>query len=160
MRVWFSGEGLSAPSEERGWVFAEARGAYAAVRVVRGGTRWVDSDGPVAGRWLYADDEYSPVVMEVAQKRDFPSSREFRAAVLDRRVELEGDHVLRFRGIHGDHFSFFADYSAPPCINDVPVNYAPARAFDSPFLQSEWNSGVITLRKGTRTAVLNFQAPE
>ncbi len=160
MRVWFSGAGLTPPVDERGWMFAESAGAYAAVRVIEGGTRWIAAERGVPGRWLQCDNEYSPVILEVARKADYASGRAFRDSVANRRVEFGRDRILRLRGIHGDTFTFFADYSAPPQINDIPVNYAPARAFDSPFLQSEWNSGVITLRKGARTVGLNFNAPE
>ena len=52
------------------------------------------------------------------------------------------------------------NFTGAPTINGAPINYAPARALDSPFLQSDWNSGVVTLRKGARTVVLNFNSPE
>jgi hypothetical protein len=41
MIVWMSKAGLSSPVEEDGVVFVEAAGAYAAVRVMRGGFKWM-----------------------------------------------------------------------------------------------------------------------
>jgi hypothetical protein len=64
--------------------------------------------------------------------------------------------VLRYRGLADDAFTFFADQSRPPLVNEVPVDYAPARALDSPFVQAEWDSGVVTLQKGARRLVLDF----
>jgi hypothetical protein len=158
-RTWFSARGLSSPVEEKGWVFTESKGAYAALRVVRGGARWVASEKPAPGKWLYCNDEYSPVVLEVARKRDYPTPEAFRSAVLGRKLELGADQALRLQGIDGDSFIFFSDYSAPPRINDIPVDYAPANAFESPFLQSEGVSGILHLRKNSRHEVLDFNAP-
>jgi hypothetical protein len=47
--VWFSETGLNEPLEESNWVFAEAEGAYAAVRVVDGGYTGEDEDGRTKG---------------------------------------------------------------------------------------------------------------
>lgn len=41
LRVWFSKEGLSVPMKEGDWYFAESEGAWAAVRVVSGGTEFL-----------------------------------------------------------------------------------------------------------------------
>ncbi len=159
MRVWFSSVGLSAPIEHDGWTLVESRGAFAAVRVVRGATTWAESSSAVAGRWLSLADEYSPVILQVTQKSEYPSLRAFGAAVAGKKIEIKNE-ALSFRSIGGDRFSFPLNFTGAPTINGVPINYAPPRAFDSPFLQSDWNSGVVSLRKGTRTVVLNFNSPE
>lgn len=49
-------------------------------------------------------------------------------------------------------------YQATPTINGRPIDYAPDKVFDSPFLISEYNSGVVTISKGERRKVLNFNA--
>ena len=155
MRVWFSKNGLSAPVEQNGWVFTESTGAYGAVRVVQGGTHWADEDGKIKGRWLYGDDEFSPVILEVVQKKDYATSADFRSAVVNRSVKVVNG-VLKFKGLYGDDFKFFSDYSKVPEINGTPVNYAPEKAFDSPWIQSVWNSGLVILSKGMRREVLDF----
>ena len=78
-RVWFD---ASLPRvEANGWVFAKAPRAYAAVRVVTGGTAWepdaVEQHHEGKGRtdlgvWLRCLDEFSPVILEVGAG---PSSR-------------------------------------------------------------------------------------
>jgi hypothetical protein len=40
------------------------------------------------------------------------------------------------------------------------VNLAPPRGYDSPFIRSDWNSGLIYIRKGDDTAVLDFRDPQ
>lgn len=159
MRVWFSGRGLSDPVEHDGWMLVESRAAFAAVRVVRGGSRWVEAEPAVPGRWLVCADEFSPVILQVVPKGEtYPSLAAFGAALAANPIEIEGS-ALRFRSLYGDRFTFPLDFAGRPSIDGQPVDYAPPRAFDSPFVQSEWNSGVVHLRKGPRTAVLDFNAP-
>jgi len=159
MRVWFSDEGLSAPVEQDGWFFVESRGAFAAVRVVRGSTRWVESERPPAGRWLTCADDYAPVILQVAEKGDYPSLQAFAATVTGQKVETENE-TLSFRSIYGDRFSFPLNFAGAPTINGASIDYAPARALDSPFVQSEWDSGVVRLRKGSRATLLDFNGPD
>ena len=123
--------------------------------MVRGATTWAESISAVTGRWLNLADEYSPVILQVAQKSDYPSLRAFGDAVAGQKVESKND-VLSFRSIAGDQFAFPLNFTGPPMINGAPINYAPARALDSPYVQTEWNSGVVRLSKGTRTQVLDF----
>jgi len=75
--------------------------------------------------------------------------------MLARPVSVEGD-TLSYTSQKGDRFAFFVDQSRPPHINGQPVNLAPRQVFDSPFVQSTWDSGVITLQKGARKLVLDF----
>jgi hypothetical protein len=158
MRIWFAGEGLSAPREREGWIFVTAGPAFAAVRVARGSFRWERGTGPVPGQWLYPDDEFAPVILEVAGPERFPDLATFAAAVLAPRLRWDGE-VLHLRGLSGDAFTFPADQTSVPQINGTPLDYAPARAFDSPFLQAEWDTGVVTVQKGGRQRVLDFRIP-
>ena len=159
MRVWFSGGGLSTPVEQDGWTLVESRGAFAAVRVVQGATHWSESDQAVPGRWMNCADEYSPIILQVAQKSEYPTLRSFVSAVTSRKIEIQNE-ALAFESIYGDRFAFPLNFSGVPAINGAPVNYAPPRALDGPFVQSAWTSGVVHLRKGTRTAVLDFHSPK
>jgi len=181
-RVWFSKDGLSVPVKEGDWYFAEADGAWAAVRVVLGKSLLLgdspetirtpgpparketdedgDEDSPSKGGIvLKCEDDFSPVIIEVARKADFPSRADFQKAVLALPLTLENG-VLSHTALGGDRFTFFTDQSRPPEISGQPVNYAPARVYDSPFVQSDWNSGRVSLRKGTRTLALDFNATE
>ena len=158
MRVWFSVEGLTTPSLRNGWWFVEAPRAYAAVRVVTGGTEWVAPkprwDTP-PGRWLTLKDEWSPIILEVAEKKDFADLGAFEKKVLDLPLSFEND-IVGYEGLSGDRFRFFADQTRNPTVNGKEIDYSPPIAFDSPFIQSEWNSGVVTIMKDGRTLVLDF----
>ena len=157
--IWFAGYGLSDPTEEKGWVFAESNGAYAALKVADGTFYWKPEKKSVKGKWLVCENDYSPVILEVVQKTDFKTFQEFKNKITDQVIEYE-NNVLNYKGIYGDLFTFFADFSHSPKINNVTVDYAPSNAFDSPFLQAEWNSGIVNIQKGKRKMVLNFNTQE
>ena len=176
-RVWFSKDGLSVPVKEGDWYFTEADGAWAAVRVASGESLLLkdslpparkktdedededgDEDGPSKGGIiLKCDDDFSPVIIEVARKADFPGPGAFRKAILGLPLKLDGT-TLEYTGLSGDRFIFDAGQSRPPQINGQPVNYAPSRVYDSPFVQSDWDRGVVTIQKGCHKLALDFTA--
>ncbi len=155
LQVWFSGPGLRDSVARGDWVFVEAEGAYAAVRPARGGHGWKDPESGPPGVWMTLDDGRSPVIIEVARKTDFENFEAFQEQVGQRAPQWRQD-VLVFTGLNGDTFTFYADRSALPEINGEPIDLAPEQAFDSPFVRSDWNSGIVTIRKGDRERRLDF----
>jgi hypothetical protein len=177
LRVWISEAGLAAPVKESGWYFTEAAGAWAAVHVTAGDTKLISPEVPTkkkkmpsktntsedgealdgrASAWvLQCSDSFSPVIIEVATKAEFVTVEAFRKAVLTLPVKTGGGRIA-YTGLGGDRFTFFTDQTELPRVNDQPVNLAPVRVFDSPFIQSDWKSGVVTIQKGGRKLVLNF----
>jgi hypothetical protein len=176
LRVWFSKDGLAVPVKEGAWFLSEAAGAWAAVRVVSGEAEFApeaadrkatkkkaagaDDDGESLpgkprGLVLKCTDDYSPVIIEVARKADFSTLDDFREALLGLPLKLKSN-VLTYTGLSGDRFTFFTDQSQPPQINGRPLDYWPSKVYDSPFVQSDWDSGVVTIQKGGRKLVMNF----
>jgi hypothetical protein len=158
MRVWFPAAGLVNRIEAAGWIFVEAPEAFAAVRVVTGGTTWEPETRLVKGDWLRCADEWTPVILEVACKSDYTDAAAFRKAVAALPVKFERG-VLTYRGLSGEAFRFNTSQKELPQINSVPVDFAPSKVFDSPFVQSVWNSGVVTIQKDGRTHRLDFNRP-
>lgn len=155
-RVWFSNSGLTAPSEDGGWYFAESAGAFVGVRMVYGKASMLDENNKKLGRWLINENPFSPVIIEVARKTTKIASMDaFRKAVKALPFKLDS-HVLNYTSLRGDTFAFYTDESKIPEINGKPVNYAPDKVYDSPFVQSKWNSGVVDIQKGKRKLTLNF----
>lgn len=158
MRVWISNKGLTHRIERGGWVFVEAPGAYAAVRPAAGGYTWQAEEIKAfskAGEWLTLKDAYAPVILEVARKSDFKDYGAFQEKVLGNPIKFE-KRVLDYTGLGGDRFTFFADTHALPRINGKAVELKPEKAFDSPFIQSPRDSGVVTIKKDGRTLTLDF----
>lgn len=48
-------------------------------------------------------------------------------------------------------------YMRTPTINGKPVNYAPEKVYDSPFLNADYNSGIVTISKANRVVELDFR---
>lgn len=171
MIVWISEAGLGEPVEEDGIVFVEAEaGAYAAIRVAKGGYSFHEEiytvkkpEGYVyqtnPGKTMVLEDSFSPVVVEVMAKTDIDGFDAFKAKVKACKMTMKGE-VLHVETVHGDTMTFDSSYQAVPTINGKPINYAPDKVFDSPFLVSGYTSGVVTIQKGDRKRVLNFNSLE
>jgi hypothetical protein len=166
MIVWLSEEGLNTEAGEDGLVFVEADGAYASVRVVEGGFDWshgaityhgADSRTTVSprGKMIILHKEYSPVILQVLAKSEVKSFAAFKQKVRDCEMSWDGP-VFQYKTIYGDRLTLDTSYVRVPTINDNPVDYAPNKAFESPFLNGDWNSGIVTITKGHRKKVLDF----
>lgn len=167
MMVWLSEDGLTEPVEEDGIVFLKAEaGAYAAVRAAHGGHAWNEKTYTIRkpegyvyetnpGRTMVLEDEYSPVIVEVMAEADIDSFDAFKARVKSCEVKFEGD-LLHYRTVYGDTMTFDSSYEAVPTVNGKPINYAPDRVFDSPFLVADYDSGIVIIQKGDRRKVLDF----
>ncbi|MBI5831469.1 MAG: hypothetical protein HZB16_04055 [Armatimonadetes bacterium] len=165
-RLWFDA-GLKR-AEHDGWVFAEAPQAYAAVRVTRGQTVWQpDSveqhrEGKGAtdrGMWLSCGDDFAPAILEVARRGDYADFAAFQAAIVANPLRWTGPRLDYTSALHHTTLSLFADYSQPPAVDGQALDYAPRRVFDSPFIQSDFGSGLVTLRFGGQSETLDFNAP-
>jgi len=162
-RIWF--DASLRRTERDGWIFVEAPGAFAAVRAVNGKTAWeADSIGQHhekkgridAGEWLKCEDEFTPVIIEVSRKADCPDFAEFQRSIVANPLRREKGRLDYTSQLNKTTLTLFADYSDPPLIDGRSVNYAPQRVYDSPFIQSDFGSGVVTIQKGTPKLILDF----
>jgi len=169
MMVWISKTGLSQPVAEDNVVFVEAPGAYAAIRVAQGSFKLEErvfkgtkeegtSFATPPGHILTPANEYAPVILEVMAKSDVKSFADFKAKVKACPLNMDGP-VLHYRSIYGDKMTLDTSYQKTPTINGEPVNYAPKKVFDSPFLNADYNSGIVTISKGDRRVTLDFNQP-
>ncbi|MDE0834780.1 MAG: hypothetical protein OSA84_00330 [Akkermansiaceae bacterium] len=161
MIVWISSEGLTAPVEEEGVVFVEADGAYAAIRVAKGGFKWMKGEYKTDrfipdNATMIPNDQYAPVILEVMAKTDVADFDAFKAKAKACEVRMDGT-LLSYKTIYGDQLSFDTSGKKAPKINGKTVNYAPENVFESPFLNADYDSGVVTIRKGERKKVLDFR---
>jgi hypothetical protein len=83
------------------------------------------------------------------------SFQAFQKKVMAQEPEMKGK-LLSYKTIYGDTLTLDASHKNVPTINGKPVSYAPEKVYESPFLQSVYDSGIITIRKGKRTRVLDF----
>ncbi len=168
MLVWISDDGLSSPIEADDVVFVEAEGAFAAIRVIGGGFTVSDPtyitnkiEGIVyetrPGTSIVPKDEYAPVILEVMAKTDVPDFRAFQDLVHSRQPETDGT-IVQYESVYGDRLTLDRSYASAPSINGKPIDLTPTWVLDSPFLQADYNTGVVTIRKGPRERRLDFRS--
>lgn len=156
LRVYFSPT-LDELQEAGGWIFVRAGEAFAAVKVVAGGYRWMPAWQHASGlekdnrAFITLDTEDAPVILIVNQATDYQRDfRAFQAAAKAQPIHY-ADGVLQFGSIS------FCGPERPSQISGQAVNLAPSRGYDSPFIRSDFSSGLIYIRKGSETEILDFR---
>lgn len=107
-----------------------------------------------AGNFYKLRDDTQPVIIEAAERSAYPSFEAFKSAVRAARLEQKGG-ARHYDSLSGDRLSMFDDRSRP-MINGKVINYAPDMAFQSRYISSRWDSGVITITAGRHKKVLDF----
>lgn len=156
MKVWVAAAGRADLVERDGWVFASYGSAYAAIKVLDGGFIWRNDEEPArAGQWMVLQNEYSPVVMEIGRAGDFSSFTAFQDQTLANPLSFASSTV-NYQSTLGDTLTLYSNYSQSPKVNGVTLNFKPTKAYDSPFVSSDFDSGVVNVQKGNRQVTLDF----
>jgi hypothetical protein len=154
--IYFS-YALELVEEEDGWLFVQSGDAFAAVKVV-GGYQWVtpwehrDSLRPKSFVRLLNPD--SPIITIANDAADYNADFAAFKKALKAQPITWADGVLKFATI------IHEGPLAPGKVNGKAVELRPLRVNDSPFIRSDWNSGVIHIRKGSETLKLDFSDPK
>lgn len=167
LRIYFSPT-LDELHESDDWIFVREGNAFAAVKVVTGGYAWTKpwkhSDAIAAtqkdyltpadgGAFIVLKSDVSPVITIANDAADYHSDfSAFQSTMKAQPIQWQ-DGVLRF-----DRITFHGPARRSE-VAGKPVNLAPPRVNDSPFIRSEWNSGLVYIRKGSETVVLDFRDP-
>lgn len=156
LRIFVSDFGRGNMLEKDGWFFVEYDGAYAAVKFVSGGYKSEYlNDNLWPGYWLTANETYSPAIIEVDKKSNYSSFEDFQKKVMALNITVS-DNAVEHTTLFGDNIKFYTDFGKVAEINGEPVNINPAKVMDSPFVQSDFDSGIYTIKKGARTLNLDF----
>lgn len=158
LRVWISDKGLGQRVERNGWVFMAStdKKAYAAIKFVDGQyTTSVVSDVLWPGRWITERNQNTPVIIETVEAANFNSYEDFQQKVEALPISYQNG-ILSRTSTYGDKIVFYANYSLLPTINGTTIELTPSNVMNSPFVQSEFNSGVYTISKSGRVLSLDF----
>jgi hypothetical protein len=116
-----------------------------------------------AGTIIELRDNFAPVLIEASTTEDHPTIEAFITDILDNRLELHktvvpGWHILVYVGLGGDEreIVFNAGTTEVPTIGGEYVNYSHPMTWDSPFMSSEYLSGVVTLQYGDDRLVVDL----
>jgi len=161
--------------EKGGWVFARGPRAFAAVRIVTGGSHWEPDTKaqhrgshrrpakryPTGlGKWLVLEDKFSPVIIEAARQKDYPTMAAFEAAILANPLTLKEERLAYRSEFYDTTLTLFTDYSRLPEVDGKPLDLAPKKVYDSPYLQADFGGDVVTIRSGDNVLRLDFSPPE
>ncbi|NWJ49814.1 MAG: hypothetical protein HXX14_03015 [Bacteroidetes bacterium] len=153
MQLWISKINIGDLVEKNGWVFMKTNGSYTAIKCIDSDYSWKEMK---MGNWLVCNKDYSPVILEVARQVEFTDYDAFQKKVLKLKYTLKNE-LLTYSSLNGDILTLSLDYKDRPTVNGVKTNLEPDMGIISPFVQSQFDSGIIKIVKDNRNLVLDFK---
>jgi len=171
--------------EQYGWIFLQHGNTYLAIRPLMGEYEYdhaswsrTGSDEELStiredtydwgpnGQFIRFKDKYSPVIMEAGHPSDYSDLGEFQNHIITKRLELQKTVVPGwYIVVYGDgtedspQLYFNASNNEIPQINGEYIEYSPPFTFKSPYIYSEYNSGIISLEVNGMKEILDFKNP-
>ncbi len=147
-------------TEENGWIFLREQSSFAAVRVVFGGYQFFDQFADHA-RFVKLGNRFSPIIIEVSEGCTDKEWDLFRENIKNRKITLNemvvpDTFLLCYTASDGTEMYFNTANNEPPKINGNSINYTPEYVFQSPYLQSRFDSGVVTVSLYGKTRHYDF----
>ena len=117
-----------------------------------------------SGTIMKLTDPFAVTIMEAASTDDYKSLAAFMDDVLDNPIALHktvvpGFHIFVYTGSSpgGDEIVLNAGAPDIPTIGGEGVDYSYDMLFDSPFMRSEYKSGVVTLSHTGDQTIIDFR---
>jgi len=181
----YIGKGHDKIVEKDGWLFIQQGNAYVAIKVILDKKVDLENSDDLAWyhqtkalvvqldhdayAWnpertiIRFRDRFSPVIFETARKADYGSLAAFQADILDNPIKLSNTvvpewYTFTYTGCGDDakEIYFNAANSEIPMVGGARIDYAYPMTFDSPYLKSKYNSGVVTVGNNDQKLVLDF----
>ena len=109
---------------------------------------------------------FSPILFEAGRKADYPTFKDFQDDILDNPIQLYstvmapnlGFDILYYTGCGEDaeEIIFNSANSEIPTVGREYIDYSHPKLFNSPYLKSKYESGVVEISKGDQSLVLDF----
>lgn len=109
---------------------------------------------------------FSPIIFEAGRKANYPTLNDFQEDILDNPIQLYstvmapnlGFDILYYTGCGEDaeEIIFNTANNEIPTAGGKYIDYSYPKLFDSPYLQSDYESGVIKIRKEDQELILDF----
>ena len=166
--------------EKEGWIFIEHGDAFLAIKPLMGeyADGWtILKDEASEGfhseiiqdsyTWsqnkelIHLKDKYAGVIFEASRRIQHRTLNDFIDAILKNSIALEktvvpGFHILRYTSLNGTEFYFNLANNEIPMVNGKSINYSPKDVFDSPYLKSEYKSGMVRIEYNGKRLDLDF----
>jgi hypothetical protein len=151
MRIFFAKGMKSRLVFKNGWYFLKEGNAYLAVKA------FDLVSGNVASKmvwdnefWLRPTNPNAPVVLIGGRINKFPTLNDFITYVSTIQTNWKSNKfTLNGKDTDGipTSLSMYTNYSGIPEVNGSKVNFTPKKLYNSPFLESIYGSGIITIKK-------------
>jgi hypothetical protein len=151
---FFSKDLAEVREDASGWIFLRGGDALIACRPLQP-YFWKEIAG--GGRRLFSPYLKNGVVVQVAAASEYRDLEAFRQAILALPLtfHLEPVPAVRFRSLRGSTIDF--TYGETPRINGRALDYEHWPLFGGPFLESQVDSQVLTIRYGSMRRTLDFR---
>jgi len=152
--VYFSST-LDLLEEEGNWIFTKEGNAYGAVRIVDDTYRWLDPNDRNKGpntflHFITLINPDSPMIIVAGEASEYGNDFEgFKSALKSQSVQYDGT-TTRFAGLT----------AMGPKRASVHLDLSKLRTLDSPFVRSDWESGIIYIRRAQERLLLDFSNPD
>ena len=152
--VYFSST-LDLLEEDGPWIFTKEGDAYAAVHIVDKSYRWFDQTHRNKGpntflHFITLTNPDSPIIIVASEASEYGNDFErFKSTLKSQSVQYDGT-TTRFAGL-----TFLGPKRA-----SVHLDFSKLRTFDSPFVRSDWESGIIYIREAQEGLLLDFSTPD
>lgn len=130
---------------------------YAAYKPI-GGYIWgeLEYDEKYVGKTVTSKSEESPAILEVGLASDYKNDfAKFKADIMDNPLSYSSG-VLEYTSCNGDALTFYTG-SGLPKVNGKTVDWETYPLFESPYINSEWESGYVEITKDERRCTLDFR---
>ncbi len=148
----YIGKDMNVSQFDGKFIIAEALGGFAAVKPVWGSLEKVNDN------WYKLSDSKSPVIIEAACKSDYASIDAFAKSAVAAEAKVDSKtNSVQYASIDGKNkLTFYMDSDKLPEINGKAVDIYPEYTYKSPYLNSNWDDGLIVIEKGNKKKILDF----
>ncbi|MBT4138041.1 MAG: hypothetical protein HOE48_09005 [Candidatus Latescibacteria bacterium] len=182
----YLGNGWDQIEDTDGWIFVEKENVYVAIQIIllqaeADAKAWAKGTDSFRNKVVLRKDSYtfnadrtilqltnrySPIIIEAGHKADYPTLHDFQKMILESQLTLHRTVVTRETGVvvvyksaapNMEEIVFnAANTSDVPTIGGKYIDYQHPKVFDSPHIQSDYNSGIVKVTTETHKLILDF----
>ena len=140
-----------------GWIFGYVPDGtgYVAVRPSKGKIKKTEPYSKNKSHTgVHFTQRYVPIIMQAGSKEEYGSYKNFKKCVLDTRMQWNSKTEFEYIAPDGKSMKVYTDFELPK-LNEEQIELNPDYLYYSPYLQSEFGSGVYELvnTEGEKTVI-------
>jgi hypothetical protein len=159
MRIYFADGIRERTTEHDGWIIAREGGAFVACKGLN-----PESGTTCSGQWGHnnyfsLDNWQAPVLTVAGRVARFATREEFEGYLASIRIQVRDNWLeVSFRDPDSQFVRVDFDLAQRrlPEIDGRPIELNPTKVYDSPYMQSVFGSGVVTIRNGAEAIQWNM----